>query len=186
MEIRLDLTPRWHGGELDRLLDAHHARLAGAVSHDLAAARWLVTPEASFSIYGERGSIDLLAWHTPTRALLVVEVKTEVVDLQDLLSTVDRKKRLATRIAAERGWLAASGVSVWVVVSESRTNRRRLAAHRALLRTAYPLDGRTIGAWLRAPRTGRCPLVHDRFAPGECKAQFAREYPSFPTARDPS
>lgn len=48
-------------------------------------------PEVSFSIYGERGVIDLLAWHGPSRTLLVIELKTEVVDAAEMLGVLDRK-----------------------------------------------------------------------------------------------
>ena len=37
-----------------------------------------LVPEVSFSIYGERGVIDMLLWHPARRALLVVELKTGV------------------------------------------------------------------------------------------------------------
>ena len=46
-------------------------------------------------------------WHEPTRSLLVIELKTELVDLQETVGTLDRKVRLATQIAHEQGWDAA-------------------------------------------------------------------------------
>jgi hypothetical protein len=39
----------------------------------------------TFSIYGERGSIDLLAWHSETRTLLVVELKSELTSIEETL-----------------------------------------------------------------------------------------------------
>jgi hypothetical protein len=111
---------------------------------------WALAPEVSYSIYGERGVIDILAWHPGRRALLIIELKTDIVDVNDLVGSADRRKRLARTIAAERGWEPAS-VSVWVIVASSRTNRRRIAEHRALLRTAFPSDGRTVLGWLRNP-----------------------------------
>ena len=98
----------------------------------------------------ERGVIDILAWHAASRTLLVIELKTELVDVQETVGTLDRKRRLAAQVAAERGWKPAA-VSVWLVIADSRTNQRRVAAHRAMLRAAYPVDGRTIGRWLQAP-----------------------------------
>ncbi len=62
-------------------------------------------PEVSFAVYGERGVIDILAWHPGERALLVIELKTEIVDIQDLIGTVDRKRRLARVVARDRGWV---------------------------------------------------------------------------------
>lgn len=148
---RLDVVPRWHAGDLDRLLNARHAAL-----HELIAARfstmpdWETVPEMSFSIYGERGVIDLLAWHAASRTLLVVELKTEIVDVNDVMGRADQRRRLAPRIVAGRGWRPAA-VAVWIAVADSRTNRRRLAAHRTVLRTAFPADGRSIDGWLGNP-----------------------------------
>ena len=62
-------------------------------------------PEVSCSIWGERGSIDLLAWQPRRRALLVIEVKTEITDVGATLATLDRKRRLAPAIVRElEGW----------------------------------------------------------------------------------
>src|SRR3972149_10259889 len=56
------ITIRWRGGIIDRLLDERHAELVGAVATTLARFGWEIDPEVSYSIYGERGSIDLVAW----------------------------------------------------------------------------------------------------------------------------
>lgn len=64
---RTDLRLSWNGEALDRLLDADHARLVEAISETLGANGWVVTLEATFWIRGERGSIDVLAWHEQTR-----------------------------------------------------------------------------------------------------------------------
>ncbi len=82
MDIRLDLTPRWRGGELDRLVNARHSALHETLAQGFRTMpAWTVMPEVSFSIFGERGVIDVLAWHEASRALLVVELKTDVVDV---------------------------------------------------------------------------------------------------------
>lgn len=151
LDVRLDLVPRWRGGELDRLLNARHAVLASHVIVLLQRDGWQVVPEVSFAIYRERGVIDLLAWHAPTRTLLVIELKTEIVDVSEMLGTLDRKTRLARKIAAERGWDAAV-VGTLLVVAESSTNRRRVADNAALLRAALPHGTREVRAWLRSPR----------------------------------
>ena len=66
----------------------------------------------SFSIGRERGVIDSLAVHAASRASLVIELKTEIVDVNELIATFDRKARLAQRIATERGWGSGPGRSV--------------------------------------------------------------------------
>jgi transcriptional regulator with XRE-family HTH domain len=147
----LDLVLRWHGGDLERLVNARHSQMHESVAKFLLAApSWEFAPEVSFSIYGERGVIDILAWHTQTRTLLVIELKTEIVDVNDLMATADKRRRLAAKVARERGWDPLT-VSSWVIVAESTTNRRRVAAHKSTLRTAFPLDGHAINAWLNQP-----------------------------------
>ena len=148
---RVEVRLLWRGGELERLLDRRHAAMADVVVARIRAAGWVVAPEVTFSIYGERGSVDVLAWHAGTATLLVVELKTELTDLQDLLATVDRKRRLAPVIARDRGLLPVARVATWVIVLDTRTNRRRLAAYRALLRASFPADGRAMRAWLETP-----------------------------------
>jgi transcriptional regulator with XRE-family HTH domain len=152
LDIRVDVAPRWRGGELDRLLNHRHSALHESVSRTFAARwpAWILAPEVSFSIYGERGAIDALAWHPGRRALLVIELKTEIVDVNELLGTLDRKRRLARRIASGRGWDAAT-VSACLIVLNGRTNRRRVAAHETILRAALPDDRRTVLRWLRDP-----------------------------------
>ncbi|MEA2619665.1 MAG: Helix-turn-helix domain [Chloroflexota bacterium] len=152
LEVRLDLLPRWHGGDLDRMLNARHSLLHESVGRTFQRdwPEWILAPEVSFSIWGERGVIDILGWHPRLRALLVTELKTDIADANELVGNVDRKRRLAAQVARERGWDPAT-ISVWVVVAASRTNRRRLAAHTAMLRAAFPTDGRSIRAWLNEP-----------------------------------
>ena len=148
---RLELIVRWQGGELDRLLNARHSAMHESVARALLGVPgWTIAPEISFAIYGERGVIDILAWHEATRTLLVIELKTEIIDINDLMGTVDRKRRLAAAIVRERGWLPAQ-VAVWVIVGDSKTNRRRVQSHATTLRAAFPTDGRSIRGWLRQP-----------------------------------
>src|SRR4051812_2800646 len=60
---RASVKVYWHGEELDRLLDAAHAGLVDQVVQLLVAHGWEVVPEATFNEFGERGSIDVLAFH---------------------------------------------------------------------------------------------------------------------------
>jgi transcriptional regulator with XRE-family HTH domain len=153
LQVQIDVVARWQGrGDLEQLLDAAHAELQERLARILdGLAGWTYLPEVSFSIYGERGSIDLLAWHAASRSLLVIEIKTRLVDMQDLLATVDRKKRLARSVAADRGW-DARHVSTWVVLADTTTNRRRVAEHASVLRAAFPLAAAAMRRWLSEPR----------------------------------
>ena len=152
LDIRVDLIPRWRAGDLDRLLNRGHSALHESVARmfrDQLPA-WVLAPEVSFAIYGERGVIDILAWHPGRRALLVIELKTDLADMNELVGTFDRKRRLAWQVGRERGWDPLT-VSAWLIVVGSRTNRRRVAAHAAMLRGALPDDGRAMRQWLRDP-----------------------------------
>jgi transcriptional regulator with XRE-family HTH domain len=149
--LRLDIGLRWRGGDLDRVVNAGHAALHEAVARYLAGLLgWTWVPEVSFSIYGERGIIDMLAWHGATRCLLVIELKTELVDPQALVATMSTRVRLARQIAHDHGWLPEH-VAAWVIVVDTKSNRRRLAQHARLLRTAFPADGRRMAGWMRHP-----------------------------------
>jgi len=59
----------------------------------LVGCGWRATVEYTFSLNGGIGSVDVLAWHVPSRALLVIEVNASLLDLQETLSTFDRKVR---------------------------------------------------------------------------------------------
>jgi transcriptional regulator with XRE-family HTH domain len=152
LDMSVQVVARWRGGELDRMLNRRHGAMHEALAQ-LFGMRpaWRLTPEISFSIYGERGIIDALAWHAATRSLVVIELKTEIVDVQGLLGAADRYGRLARTVARDRGFNALA-VSVWVVLADGRTNRRALAGHVTLLRSRFPVDGPGTRRWLRDPR----------------------------------
>lgn len=156
LDIRVDVLGRWRAGDVDRLLNAGHSRFHESVARAFRdLPEWISAPEVSFSIFGERGVIDILAWHPRLRALLVIELKTDIADVNELVGTADKKRRLAIDVATDRGWIkkgeSPSTVSLWIIVAPSRTNRRRIAEHGAMLRAAMPTDGRTIAGWLVNP-----------------------------------
>jgi transcriptional regulator with XRE-family HTH domain len=106
-DAELVLFVRWRGGEVDRLLDRAHAGLGERVSAILSDLGWEVVAEVSYAEFGERGSIDLLAWHAATSTLLVIEIKSELTSIEETLRRHDAKTRLAPKIASDRfGWQA--------------------------------------------------------------------------------
>ncbi len=165
IDARFDTILRWHGGDLGRLLNARHSAMHEAVARLFADLDgWTAEPEVSFSIFGERGVIDVLAWHPIRRILLVIELKTELVDVNDLMGSVDRKRRLALEIAHQRGWDPVS-VSTWVVVADGTTNRRAVGTYSTTLRSKFPSDGSALAHWLcdpsgRIDALGFLPYVH--------------------------
>ena len=151
LDAELVLTVRWRGGELDRLLDAVHARLGDDCARLITADGWEVAPEVSYSVYGERGSIDLLGWHAETATLLVVEVKSEIASVEATLRKHDEKARLAARIADERfGWHAAA-IGRLLVLPEHRTVRHQVEDKAALFESVYPARNVAVRRWLKSP-----------------------------------
>lgn len=157
LDARLDLRLLWNGPELDRLIDAGHAALGSAVKRRLERWGWRVRVEVSYSRYGERGRIDLLAFHAATGVLLVVELKTELVDVQALLGSLDAKARLARHVAEGFGWDVRAVVPA-IVFAEHRTTRERLARVETLF-DRYGLRGRAAITWLRRPTGAPSGLV---------------------------
>jgi transcriptional regulator with XRE-family HTH domain len=146
----LYLDIRFQGGTGDRLLDRVHAAL---VDHVVATLRtdWEVIVEYTFNEFGERGSVDVLAWHARTRTLLVVEVKSALTDLQAMLLSLGRKLRLMPDIVRrERGWDPVA-VGRIVVVAGTTSNRAVVSAHPAVFDVSLPARALEIKAWLREP-----------------------------------
>jgi transcriptional regulator with XRE-family HTH domain len=146
----IDVRIRWRGEHLDRLLDEAHAATVAAIVVRLGRLGWESQLEKSFSIWGERGSIDVLAWHPATKTLLVVEVKSVIPDIQAMLHGLDRKARLARDVAARFGWRPAT-VGSLLVVAESPTSRGRVRRSAVVLEAALPDRGPRVRAWLRVP-----------------------------------
>jgi transcriptional regulator with XRE-family HTH domain len=140
----------WNGEVLDRLLDQSHAWVVELVVRMLTADGWLCVSEASFNVYGERGSIDVLAYHPVRQALLVVEVKSSLGDMQATLMVLDRKVRLAADIARARGWTPRT-VSKLLAIRDGSTARRRVREFDATLRSAFPDRSTALRRWLRRP-----------------------------------
>ncbi len=151
IDMRIDLVPRWQGVDLDRVMVGAHDALQRAVLRYIASLPgWVAVAEATYSIFGERGAIDVLAWHEATCTVLIIELKTLLVDPAEIRRKNDERQRLAAKIAADRGWHAKS-VAVWLVFADTRTNRLRVEESTDILKTPATLDGRAMRAWLRRP-----------------------------------
>ncbi len=89
-------------GALVRLGDEGHAAIEVIASWFRSAGFDTETEaEGSFSEWGERGRIDLLAFDPSTGTFVIVEVKTQLLDLQDLFGSLNVKERRLTPAALE-------------------------------------------------------------------------------------
>jgi transcriptional regulator with XRE-family HTH domain len=151
LEIQLPFAPRWRGGDGIRLIDAHHAELLDRVVGVLRDVAWEVVVEYTFNHYGERGSVDIVAWHEASRTLLLIEVKSRLLDSQEMNATLDRKRRIVPELLArERGWHPAQ-VGVVVAVAGLTANRSVVQRHADTFAATYPERARAIRSWIRRP-----------------------------------
>jgi hypothetical protein len=148
---RLRITAWWNGAAADRLLDEGHAALVERVLQVLRRRGWATVVEATFSEYGERGAIDVLAGHPARHAIAVCEVKTALGSIEETNRTLDAKVRLAPRLATARfGWPPAMVGRVLILPATS-TARRTVARHVMTMATVYPTRGRELRQWLWTP-----------------------------------
>ncbi len=148
----VDLAPRWRGPELDRLLDAAHAALVEAAVKELRRLGWTVVVEWSFNHFGDRGSVDVLAWRDDRRALLVSEVKSIVVDTLEIHAGMDRKVRVARLLLPkERGWHPLVVARVQILPASS-TSYDVLRRHGATFGAALAARTTDVRRWLADPQ----------------------------------
>lgn len=167
------------------LLDAGHAFLQEHWKRRLAAWGWIVRAEVSFNRYGDRGRIDLLAFHPALGLLLVIEIKTVLWDVQALVGALDVKVRVAPDLAREIGWQPRIVVPA-IVLAAGTTVRRRIGQHEALF-APFELRGRPAISWLRRPAVGPSGLliltdlpnvaVGDRRRAGRRRVRLSRPSP---------
>jgi transcriptional regulator with XRE-family HTH domain len=139
LDARWEPAISWRGGDLDRLLDARHARIAGAVVLLLRSLGWQVEVEVTYSFYGERGSIDILAWWPAARIALVVEIKSELVSVEATVRKLDEKVRLTIESIAEaRFGERPRAVARLLVLPGTTTERRRVERADLVIATAFP------------------------------------------------
>lgn len=151
LDARVELRVVWQSGELDRLVDRRHAAIVEAVIRALREAGWEVRAEVPLSKFGDRGSVDVFAWHAASGAVLLIEVKSQLYSVEETLRRFHAKIRLGAAIAKEQlGWTPRV-VGSALVLPESAGTRRRLDAHAATFAASFPARGRELRAWLRRP-----------------------------------
>jgi hypothetical protein len=152
LDTRTEFAVSWRGGALDRLLDEAHSSIVSQRASALRAARWVVVLEATYSVYGERGSIDLFAAMPIARAVLVEEVKSDLTSLEELGRKTDEKTRLArTLLCRERFGVDPVAVGRILVLPDTDAARRKVARLASALDVMFPARGRELRAWLRDP-----------------------------------
>ena len=98
----------------------------------------------------ERGGAGRVSLRRPRGALLVVEVKSVVPDVQATRGGLDRKARLAPAVAEGRGW-PVGNVGRVLVLPDNRTARRRVDQFRGTFDRALPSRTAAVKRWFRDP-----------------------------------
>jgi hypothetical protein len=150
-DARARLTLWWNGADLDRLFDSRHAGIVEAGLDEIRRYGWKTAGEVTFSEFGERGSIDLMAANDAASAVLVGEAKSEWGSIEETLRRLDIKARLAPKIAFQTFGFRPRAIAAILLFAEDRTARRVAARFSTTLDSALPARGHDIRRWLREP-----------------------------------
>jgi len=162
LDARLELRVFWQAGEIDRLADGRHAAIVESVIRVLQEAGWQVRAEVPFSVFGDRGSVDVLAWHAASGAVLLIEVKSQLYSVEETLRS-SRRRSASLPKSRRTGW--AGRPASWERHSccprapargGASTLTRPRSARRS--RTGAASCGRGSGdQTVGSPRSGSCP-----------------------------
>jgi transcriptional regulator with XRE-family HTH domain len=170
VDLRLEWIAIGRGADVARTMDEEHAAIVEVLAAWLRGLALEVVTEASFSVYGERGRVDVAAFDPATATIYLVEVKTELSDLGDLLGVVDIRERLASHLGRDRGWAVATAVSI-LAVADTQHNRDIVAAHPATFAGWSPSRFRAAGSpssarrqmlWIPPSAAGRAAWLAGR------------------------
>jgi transcriptional regulator with XRE-family HTH domain len=145
------LAPYWRGAKLDRLIDRRHALIQNEVTRLLLSLGWQLGTEKSFNHFGDRGSVDVLAWRANAGALLIVEIKTEIASLEETLRVLDMKARVVPGLMSRAGQWRPRVVGAVLVLPDATAHRDLVARHSATIAASLPARTLAIRAWLTDP-----------------------------------
>ncbi len=151
LRVSLYLQARWLDGDADGLVDRDHAALVEFVVGALRADGWETQVEVGFNHFGDRGSVDVLGWHPGARALLIVEVKSRLTDLQATFAAFQRKVRIVPGVVERDRGTRPAWVGRLIVMPGTTGNRSVVARHASTFDTTFPERMPAMRAWLRQP-----------------------------------
>jgi transcriptional regulator with XRE-family HTH domain len=130
--------------------DAAHAICSAYVQRRLEAGGWEVAREVRIEDGRYIGWIDLLAFHPPTRTLLVIEVKTRIDDIGAIERSIDWHARGARRAAERQGW-QPERIGAWVLALATDEVENELHRNRVVWDSGFPRRARGLAEDLVAP-----------------------------------
>jgi transcriptional regulator with XRE-family HTH domain len=150
IRIELRLVPPFVVGR-NETRDEAHARCVGYVARRLEDAGWQVAREVPVGGSRWRGFIDILAFHPDARLLVIVEIKTEIVDVGEIDRQLSAYEREAWSAAHGFGWRPTSAIGALVLLG-TEENEETVRRHRDVFERTYTFDGRALGGLVRSPR----------------------------------
>jgi transcriptional regulator with XRE-family HTH domain len=118
--------------------DLVHARSTGFVAARLRRAGWVVDTEVQIDGSFGPGWIDVLAFQPASGCLLVVEVKTELMDVGRVQRTLGWYGSRAMAAARSRGWRPDWTQACLLVLATDAVDRA-LQGNRIFIREAFPM-----------------------------------------------
>lgn len=127
--------------------DVVHARCSAYVERRLRSAGWQTAREVEIVQARSHGWIDVVAFQPTTETVLVIEIKTRLVDLGSVERQLGWYGRAAGDVARRIGWRPRRIVT-WLIVLASEEVERVIASNTDLLGRAFPVRAREMLAWL--------------------------------------
>ena len=143
--IELELTARRPTvDEPPRQRDAVHAWCSGYVDRRLRRAGWMTERKVEIVQGRHHGWIDLVAFDPSTATMIVIEVKTQLVDVGAVERQVAWYERSASSVARQRGW-RVDNVGTWLLLLATDEVEESIRINRAVLAIAFPSRGPRVG-----------------------------------------
>ncbi len=149
IRLELRLVPPYVAGR-DESRDEAHARCVGFLARRLESAGWLVAHEVPVGGSRWRGFIDIVAFHRLERILLVIEVKTEIVDVGAIERQISSYERDAWQAARLLGWRPRAAIGALVLLATA-ANDEALRRHRDTFGRGYSIRAKALGELVRLP-----------------------------------
>jgi transcriptional regulator with XRE-family HTH domain len=130
--------------------DAAHARCSAYVRRRLEGRGWEVAQEVEVGSARSRGWIDVLAFERSRGAVLVVEIKTELMNVGAVQRNMSWYEREAWGAAKRQRWHPRR-VTGLVLLLATEANEGSIRANRELMKQWCPVRAIEMDGWLRDP-----------------------------------
>ena len=111
-------------GDRERQRDPAHIQCTNHVVRRLERAGWATATEVEIGGDRSRGWIDVLAYQRATKTLLVIEIKTEIVDLGAIERALGWYEREAWSAARRLGWRPGNVVGCLILLATEANDER--------------------------------------------------------------